>query len=74
VLRAEGVNSVQDDDLDVVVRFFLHELDKRLGCSCRGQEISKEGMLRGTIRENTFYSHWILREGCEDRSGFVFDG
>ena len=27
VLRAEGVNSVKNNDLDVIVRFFLHEFD-----------------------------------------------
>lgn len=35
MLRAEGVNSVQDNDLDVVVRFFLHELDECLGRGCK---------------------------------------
>jgi len=74
VLRAEGVDSVQDNDLDVVVRFFLHQFNERLGCGCREQEDSKEGMSRGIGRENTFYSYWILCEGCEDRGGFVFDG
>ena len=36
VLRAEGVDSVQDNDLDIIVRFFLHELDERLGCGWKG--------------------------------------
>lgn len=41
VLRAEGVNSVKNNDLDVIVRFFLHELNECLGCGCRGQYVRR---------------------------------
>jgi hypothetical protein len=74
VLRAEGVNSVQDNDLDVVIRFFLHELDERLGCGCKVEEVGKKECRDGIRREGTFYSRWILCKGCEDCGGFVLDG
>ena len=47
VFRAEAVDSVQDNNLDVVVRFFLHELDERLGGGCGGHEINSERMSGG---------------------------
>lgn len=74
MLRAEGVNSVQDNDLDVVVRFSLHELNERLGRGCREQKVGQEGMSRRIGRQNTFDGYWILRKGCEDRGSFVFNG
>lgn len=42
VLRAEGVNSVKNNDLDVIVRFFLHELNECLGRGCRGQSVRRD--------------------------------